>query len=83
LGFWAAGTVGSGARILRMGQEQVTHEALPVSWQERIGLLAPSTWSQELLYPDARRALTGALALLLFTLLCAAGAVTVLRTRDV
>ena len=66
-----------------MGQEQATHEALPVSWQERVGLLAPSTWSQELLYPDVGRALTGALALLLFTLVCAASAVAVLRMRDI
>ncbi len=83
LGFWAAGTVGSGARIVRMGQEQMAHQPLPIGWQERVGLLAPSTWSGELLYPDPARVLTGVLGLLLFTLVCAAAGVAVLRTRDV
>jgi ABC-2 type transport system permease protein len=83
LGFWAAGALGSGARMVRMVQQQLTQQESSAGWQERIGLLAPSTWSAELLYPDVRRALTGALALLLFSLFCAAGAVGVLRTRDV
>ena len=83
LGFWATGTVGSGARIMRNLQEQLSHQPVAVGWQERVGLLAPSTWSSELLYPDAGRALTGALALLLFAAFCAAGAVAVLRARDV
>jgi ABC-type transport system involved in multi-copper enzyme maturation permease subunit len=83
LGFWAAGAVGSGARMMRMVQQQMTEQEHAVNWQERIGLLAPSTWSAEVLYPDVRRALTGALVLFLFSLFCAAGAVGVLRTRDV
>jgi ABC-2 type transport system permease protein len=83
LGFWALGTFGGGARVVRMVQEQMTHQELPVSWQERIGLFAPSTWSSELLYPDLSRALTGALVLLLFALVCAAASVTVLRARDI
>jgi ABC-2 type transport system permease protein len=78
LAFWAAGTVGSGARMFRMLQQEAT-----VSWQERIGLLAPSTWSAEMLYPDAGRALLGALVLLCFAVVCTAGAVGVLRARDV
>jgi ABC-type transport system involved in multi-copper enzyme maturation permease subunit len=82
LGFGAIGIFGGGARVVRMLQEQMTHQAMAVSWQERIGLLAPSTWSSELLYPDVTRALTGALVLLLFALASAAGAVAVLRTRD-
>jgi ABC-2 type transport system permease protein len=82
LGFWAIGTFGGGARVMRMLQEQMTHQTSPVSWQERIGLLAPSTWSSELLYPDVTRALTGALVLLLFAVASAAGSVAVLRTRD-
>jgi ABC-type transport system involved in multi-copper enzyme maturation permease subunit len=77
LGFWAAGAVGDGARMVRMVQNQTE-----VSWQERIGLLAPSTWSAELLYPDPSRVLTGLLALLAFTLICTSAAVTVLRWRD-
>jgi ABC-type transport system involved in multi-copper enzyme maturation permease subunit len=83
LGFWAAGAVGSGARVMRMVQEQVTREPAPVGWLERVGLLAPSTWSAEVLSPDTSRALIGALALLLFSVVCAGGAVAVLRTRDV
>jgi ABC-type transport system involved in multi-copper enzyme maturation permease subunit len=83
LGLWAAGAFGSGARVMRMVQDQMTHQESGVSWQERIGLLAPSTWSAELLYPDVTRALTGALVLLLFALACGAGAVAVLRTRDI
>jgi ABC-2 type transport system permease protein len=83
LAFWAAGTFGSGARWMRTLQEQVEHRELGVSWQERIGLLAPSTWSAEVLYPDISRALTGALVLFLFAAACAAVAVVVLRTRDV
>ncbi len=83
LGFWAAGTFGSGARVMRMLQQQATGEPSAVGWQERIGLLSPSTWSSEILYPDTARALTGAVALLLFAAVCAAGAVAVLRARDV
>jgi ABC-2 type transport system permease protein len=83
LAFWAAGTFGSGARVVRMLQQQMTQQEPGVSWQERIGLLAPSTWSAEVLYPDTTRALTGALVLLLFAVVCAAGSVAVLRTRDV
>lgn len=83
LAFWAAGVFGSGARVMRMVQQQVSQQDQTVSWQERIGLLAPSTWSAELLYPDVRRALTGALVLFLFSLACAAGAVGVLRARDI
>jgi ABC-2 type transport system permease protein len=82
LGFWAIGTFGGGARVMRMLQEQMTRQASPVTWQERIGLLAPSTWSSELLYPDVTRALTGALVLLLFAAASAAASVAVLRTRD-
>lgn len=82
LGFWAIGTFGGGARVMRMVQEQMTHQEAPVTWQERFGLLAPSTWSSELLYPDATRALTGALVLLLFAAASAAASVAVLRTRD-
>jgi ABC-2 type transport system permease protein len=78
LAFWAAGTVGSGARMLRMMQQESA-----ASWQERIGLLAPSTWSAEMLYPEVGRALTGAGVLLAFAVLCTAGAVGVLRARDV
>jgi len=83
LGFWALGAFGGSVRVMRMVQEQMTHQELPVTWQERIGLLAPSTWSSELLYPDFTRAMTGALVLLLFALASAAAAVAVLRTRDV
>ncbi len=83
LGFWAAGTLGSGARVMRLVQEQVSHQSESIGWQERVGLLAPSTWSSEVLYPDLGRALTGAVALLLFACLCSAGAVAVLRGRDV
>jgi ABC-type transport system involved in multi-copper enzyme maturation permease subunit len=83
LAFWAAGAFGSGARVVRMVQQQMAEQEPSVSWQERIGLLAPSTWSAEVLYPDTTRALTGALVLLLFAVACAAGAVAVLRTRDV
>jgi ABC-2 type transport system permease protein len=83
LAFWAAGTFGSGARWMRTVQEQVAHQELPVGWQERVGLLAPSTWSAEVLYPDVTRSLTGALVLVLFAVACAAASVVVLRTRDV
>jgi ABC-type transport system involved in multi-copper enzyme maturation permease subunit len=83
LAFWAAGTFGSGARWVRMAQEQVAQKELGVSWQERIGLLAPSTWSAEVLYPDLTRALTAVLVLFLFAVACSAAAVVVLRTRDV
>ncbi len=83
LGFFAAGVLGGSARLVRMGQEQLSHEAGAVGWQERVGLLAPSTWSSEVLYPDAARALTGVVALLVFTALCALAAVAVLRSRDV
>jgi ABC-type transport system involved in multi-copper enzyme maturation permease subunit len=83
LGFWAAGAFGTGARIFHMAQAQMTHEDTVVSWQERIGMLAPSTWSAEMLYPDVVRALTGALVLFLFFLSCSAAAVAVLRARDV
>ncbi len=83
LAFWAAGAFGSGARMMRMVQQQMSQQEQVASWQERIGLLAPATWSAELLYPDVRRALTGAAVLFLFSLACAAGAVGVLRTRDI
>lgn len=83
LGFWAAGAFGSGARVMRLMEQQATQQEPPVGWQERIGLLAPSTWSAEVLYPDTARALTGALVLLLFAAVCAAAAVAVLRARDV
>jgi len=83
LGFWAAGAAGSAARFVRMTQEQVTREAVSPGWQERLGLLAPSTWSAEMLYPNLGRALTGALALAVFAIVCAGFSVVVLRTRDV
>jgi len=68
---------------MRLMEQQATQQEPPVGWQERIGLLAPSTWSAEVLYPDTARALTGALVLLLFAAVCAAAAVAVLRARDV
>jgi|GEM_PF-2154484 len=83
VGFAAASTVGGGARFMRTVQEQMTHQPAAIGWKERVGLLAPSTWSNEVLYPDLGRALTGALALLLFACLCSVGAVAVLRGRDV
>lgn len=83
LGFFTLGTWGGGARVMRMLREQMTHQEFPVGWQERLGLLAPSTWSSEVLYPDVSRALTGALVLLVFAVACAVGAVAVLRARDV
>jgi ABC-2 type transport system permease protein len=83
LGFGTLGTLGGGARVMRMLREQTAHQDLPVSWQERLGMLAPSTWSSEVLYPDVARALTGALVLLVFAVACGAGAVAVLRARDV
>ena len=83
LGFWAVGTFGGGARMIRMVHEQAAHQELPISWQERLAMLAPSTWSSEVLYPDLGRALTGALVLLLFAVASGAGAVAVLRARDI
>lgn len=83
VGFAAASTFGGGARVMRTMQEQMTHEPAAIGWQERVGLLAPSTWSSEVLYPDAARALTGVLVLLLLAAVAAVGAVAVLRGRDI
>jgi len=75
---WVAGIVSDGARMMRL----VPGRESEASWQEHLGLLVPSTWSTEALYPDAARSLPAALVLLGFALLFTAGAVATLRTRD-
>jgi ABC-2 type transport system permease protein len=75
---WVVGLLSDGARLVR---------TLPggggdPSWQERLGLLVPSTWSTEALYPDPGRALPAGLVLLGFAVLYMAGAAAVLRSRD-
>jgi len=75
---WVAGLVSDGARMVRSLPGQ---DGGP-SWQERLGLLVPSTWSTEALYPDPGRALPAALILLGFAALFMTGAVAALRARD-